>query len=61
MIRRLAGHTLTTQIGFERIEVAAPAKAETRIDSAMDSAPLLLFRDRRTSARASSKLRGNTT
>lgn len=48
--------TLTTQIGFERIEVAAPAKAETRIDSAMDRAPLVVFRDRRTRARASSKL-----
>jgi hypothetical protein len=46
--------TLTTQIGFEKIEVATPAEAETRIDSRVERVARLLARRFRTRARASS-------
>lgn len=54
--RKKARRTLTTQIGFDRTEVAAPANAETRIDSSVESVARVPLRDLRTTARASSKL-----
>ena len=48
--------TLTTQMGFERIEVAAPAMAEVSMESRVVSVPLLVFLARKTIARVSSKL-----
>lgn len=46
-----------TQIGLLMTEVAAPAKALTRIDSRVERVALPPLRDLRTTARASSKKR----